>query len=140
MITVKQLNKINTIEELEELEAELGGMKCDISHRGGGIGFYSDNIADVIGVERWMLPNCIGAGCNYLGGGLRGSIFASIFSGEVPEEKAEILNALADACVRVYENIENEAGMNAEEDEDGETNWDAVGINASRRAGVVSAY
>jgi hypothetical protein len=140
MITIKELQKINTYEELEELEAEFGAMKCDISYCGGGIGFYSDNVADVIGVEGWMLPNCIGAGCNYLGGGLRGAIFPSTFHQDVPEDKAEILTALADACVRVYESIENEAGLNSEEDEDGDTNWDAIGTNASRREGIISAY
>jgi hypothetical protein len=60
------------------------------------------------------------------------------YSKSVPERKAKWLDALTDACKRAY--IHAEGGMNDEEDENGETNWEAIGTNQCRTAGVVSAY
>ena len=51
-----------------------------------------------------------------------------------------MLDALLEAFVRVYENIENEEGLNSEEDETGETNWDALATKSARRSGISSAY
>jgi hypothetical protein len=140
MITITQLNKLNTVEDLNELEGDLGRLHCEISHRGGGLGFYGGDVADYLGVSEELLPGKVGAGCNYLGGGLRGKIFTSGYGSAVPIKKAAWLDALCRACKRAYENAENEMYLNDETDEDGEQNWEAIGTNASRRAGVVSAY
>ena len=105
-INIKTIRKIKTYEDLENLG--IGKVYCDISHRGGGIGFYSSDIAKFFDVSEGDLPNKFGAGCNYLGGGLRGKIFPSTFSERITGKTADLLTALADACVRVYKNIDNE--------------------------------
>ena len=140
MLTLKQIKQVNTYEDLEGLG--IGRVYCDISDRGGGIGFYAKDIADYFNVNDYDLPSKFGAGCNYLGGGIRGSIFASTFSKRIWENSKKtgiILEALAEACVRVYENLENESQLNDEEI-DGETNWEALGTKQSRKNGVISAY
>ena len=48
---MKQLKKASTIEDLEDLE--IGSVYCDISHRGGGLGFYSEDVASHFEVERF---------------------------------------------------------------------------------------
>jgi len=106
MVKLTKLKKIKTYEDLEDLG--IGRIYCDISYRGGGIGFYSSDIARVFEVSEAHLPYKFGAGCNYLGGGLRGCIFASDFSSEIKGRKADLLSALAEACIRVYEWIEKE--------------------------------
>jgi len=137
-LTVKELKKVQNFQDLEGLG--IGQVYCDIGGRGGGVGFYSQDVANAFGVSDCDLPNKFGAGCNYLGGGVRGSIFGSTFNEKnIVGKKAELLSALAQACVRVYENIENESGMNSD-GEDGETNWDAQATKASRKAGIKSAY
>lgn len=145
--------KIDYKKIIEELEADNRHI-CDISHRGGTFGFWaSDAIGELFPnleceeksdvVE--ALPQKLGAYCNYLGGGLRGAVCVSgsasdFISHGVPEDKAEIIAEFLLAVRERYTEIENETYLNEEEDEDGETNWDAIGTNASRRAGVVSAY
>lgn len=138
MKTLKELRAVQTIDDLEDLE--IGSVYCDISHRGGGLGFYSEDVASHFEVERFYLPPKFGAGCNYLGGGLRGSIFGSTFSDKIIGRKAALLKELASACVRVYENIENEDGLNDEEYPDGETNWEALGTRKCRNSGIRRAY
>lgn len=138
MLKLAEIKKVKTYEDLEKLG--VGGVYCDISHRGGGIGFYSSDVAKVFEVSESDLPRKFGAGCNYLGGGLRGSIFASGFSDRVTGRKAKLLSELANACVRVYNNIENEGGLNNEEYPDGDTNWEAVGTKQARKNGIISAY
>ena len=134
---LKKIKEVNTFEDLENLG--IGRVYCDISHRGGGIGFYSSDIASAFEVNEFDLPNKFGAGCNYVGGGIRGSIFPSGFSKAISKKKAAILNALANACARVYKNIEDQDNLNEEENEDG-TNWDAAATNGARKAGLISAY
>lgn len=134
----KQIQTAQTVEDLEALN--IGEVVCDISYRGGGLGFWGSDVAAWVGIEVFELPRKFGAGCNYLGGGLRGSIFPSSFSNRIAGKQRTILECLAAACVRVYKNIENESGLNDEEDENGETNWDAKGTRASRNAGIISAY
>ena len=130
------LKKVNTIDDLNELG--IGRVIADISHRGGGLGFYARDVAEAFKVPVEYLPGNFGAGCNYLGGGVRGAIFASGFDKMITGRKAELLNELSAACIRAYEHAEGE--MNNELDEDGDTNWDAVATKASRRAGITSAY
>lgn len=138
MKTIKELKAVQTIQDLEDLG--IGPVYCDISHRGGGVGFYQEDVAEHFNVDSSLLPRHFGAGCNYLGGGLRGSIFGSNFSSKITGTKAVLLNELAQACVRAYKNAEDECGLNDEEDSDGETNWEALGTKASRDAGIQSAY
>lgn len=135
---ISQIKKANTIDELKSLK--IGNVYSEISHRGGGIGFYSSDVAIRFDVDEYNLPGKFGAGCNYLGGGIRGSIFPSTFSDRITGPKAEALNELAKACVRVYENIENESGLNDDEYEDGDTNWEAKATKSCREAKITSAY
>lgn len=134
-LTVSELKKAHAIHDLEgfglRLQYEIGG-------RGGNVGFSGEKLAELLEIEENWLPRNYGAYCNYLGGGIRGSISGSGYSPDIPTRKARILDELAAACKRAYINAEN--GMNDETDENGETNWDAVATNASRKAGVVSAY
>ena len=138
MTTLQKIKEVNTLEELENLG--IGKVFYDISHRGGGVGFYSNDVSNFFGVSDYHLPNKFGAGCNYLGGGIRGSVYASNFDNEIQGEERELLEELGQACVRVYIDLENESGLNDEEDEYGETNWDAKGTNLARTNGTKSAY
>jgi hypothetical protein len=109
MVTMKELKKVNTYEDLENLG--IGRVYCDISYRGGGIGFYQEDVARYFGIANEHLPGKFGAYCNYLGGGLRGSICVSSFSDKVygiSEKTGKLLEELQEACRRVYENIDNE--------------------------------
>jgi len=138
MLKIKDIKKVRCYEDLEGLG--IGNIYCDISHRGGGIGFYSSDVAAAFEVSDSDLPRKFGAGCNYLGGGLRGSIFPSSFNKTIIGKKAALLEALAEACTRVYENIEGQEGLNDEEYPDGDKNWDAIGTSKSRKTGIISAY
>ena len=136
MLTKKKLNNIHTLEDLQEI----GRVLVDIGHRGGKVGLSSDIVSEELNIPSHLLPRMIGAYVNYLGGGLRGSIQTSSYSSEIVGKKKELLDLLLEACVRVYENLEDESGMNDEEYEDGETNWDALVTKMSRQAGISSAY
>ena len=136
MLTKKKLNNIHTLEDLQEI----GRILVDIGHRGGKVGLSSDIVSEELNIPSHLLPRMIGAYVNYLGGGLRGSIQTSSYSSEIVGKKKELLDLLLEACVRVYENLEDESGLNDEEYEDGETNWDALATKMSRQAGISSAY
>lgn len=137
-ITIKQLKQVNTYEDLEALN--IGNIYCDISYRGGGIGYYADDISNLLNIPAEYLPEKFGAGCNYLGGGLRGVIFASTFNHNITGVKAKLLEAIASACVRVYNNIEIEAGFQDETDEDDNINWENTGTILVRKQGIEPAY
>lgn len=136
------LKKIRAVENLDDLEnLEIGNTRVDISYRGGGIGFESRDVSSAFDVPDYYLPRFFGAACNYMGGGLRGSVFPSNYSENITgKRKIELLDALSAACVRVYESIENESMLNDDQYPDGETNWEAVGTKSIRRAGITSAY
>lgn len=138
MVTKKQLQEVNTLEELQDLG--IGNVFSEVGYRGGGIGFYSGDVSEHFDVPEYYLPHKFGAGCNYLGGGVRGSVFASNFDKNIQGEERELLEELANACVRVYIDLENESGLNNEVDEDGDTNWDALATKGARNSGVRSAY
>jgi hypothetical protein len=141
MVTLKQLKAVQTADQLQDLN--IGHLIIDISHRGGGVGYTDKDIEKHFNVLADLLPNRFGASCNYLGGGVRGSIVASNFSNNITQlmpRKAKLLTELAAACVRVYKSIEDESNMNEEVDEDGETNWDAMATKAARAAGLTSSY
>jgi hypothetical protein len=133
---LKDIRNAQTIEDLEALG--LGSVDCDISYRGGVIGFYASKVAEVIGVSVNDLPRKFGAGCNYLGGGVRGSIFPSGFNQVITGRKRQLLEAISEACIRVYQNLEDETGLN--DDSEYEPNWDAKATKANREAGIISAY
>ena len=135
-MTKKQLNAIRTIKDLQEIVR----VDYEIGYRGGSLGIPAGQAASLLGIEEYLLPGKIGVYVNYLGGGLRGALARSSFSNLITGRKKEHLELLIDACERAYINAENEIGLNEVEDEDGETNWDAIGTNAVRNAGIVSAY
>lgn len=140
-MTKKMLAKVKKVKTPEDLEAlDIGNPVYEVGERGGGVGLDGDDVAAYCDIPAKYLPNNFGCGCNYLGGGVRGAIFPSGYSENVPETVKPFLDALAQACIRVYENIENGNGMNDDEYADGDTNWDAKATKASRKAGVVSAY
>lgn len=133
-----EFKKMNSIEDLKH--TKIGMLSWDISSRGGYVGFFGSDVAKFLSLEATLLPHKVGAYCNYLGGGVRGSIVASEFSRFIPEDKAEVLYEISDACIRAYKNAEGESGMNDDIDEDGDTNWEALGTQAARDAGIESAY
>src|SRR3990167_3046392 len=112
--TIKKLKSINTIEGLESLG--IGSVIVDIGHRGGGLGFRGSDVANFFDVPEYAFGRNFGAACNYLGGGLRGSIFFGGFGVKYVDniKKAKLIQALGEATVRVYQNIENEIGLNDE--------------------------
>lgn len=146
-------SKNPTVREIvQKLEAE-NRIEYEISHRGGKYGAAVDDVigalfpticdsySNVYQKIKNLLPNKIGAWVNYLGGGLRGSICRSDYSKELPAKYAKRIDAFTRECKRRYLEIENGEGLNDTEDADGETNWDALGTNRSRAAGVKqSAY
>lgn len=136
------INKLGKLSgDPRELEQLIGyDLEIDISHRGGGLGFRDSDIENLTGIDAENLPGKFGAYCNYLGGGLRGSINGSGYNKSIAEIDAELLEAIQAACISTYNWIEAEAGLQEEEDEAGEVNWENVGTAASRRAGIVSAY
>lgn len=138
MVEIRQLKKVQSYDDLESLG--IGRIYFDISYRGGNIGFCGETISEHFNVHASKLPKRFGAYCNYLGGGIRGCINSSTFSPDIGDRKRKILTELANACVRVYENIEKEFGLNNTEDEEGNINWDAAATEKARKAGIVSAY
>lgn len=126
MVKMADLKKVKTYEDLQGLG--IGKTICDISYRGGNLGFSSVDVARAFDVALEHLPCNFGAGCNYLGGGLRGSIFASNFSKEITGKKARLLEELGKACIRAYEHIDK-----AEIEDD-------VMVGVARVKGVRSAY
>lgn len=115
----------------------------NISRRGGGIGIYRKDLAELISKHfdidvEWLavrLPKYFGAGCNYLGGGVRGAIYPSDFDKSIYEEYpeiAEVLEEIADLAIEEYERIEEEI---LEEDE-----WSELATKEARKRGIISAY
>ena len=138
-ITLTNLKKIYTLEQLKELD--MGSPIYDIGERGGHLGFAGIHVANRIGVSSNYLPKSYGVYCNYLGGGIRGALTHSGFDDKISIRKKQLLEALADACKRVYINIEADMGLIDEYDEySGEPNWNNMATNTARNNGTVSAY
>ncbi len=137
MTTITDLKKVRSIADLKLLN--IGYLQYDIGGRGGSVHYSCSDVAEHFSVDADKLTPKIGAYTNYLGGGLRGSITGSQVRG-LSKRKTALVEALINACVRAYQNAEDELGMNDEEDEDGDINWEAKGTNAARGAGIVSAY
>ena len=136
MLKLREIKKCNTVEDLEKLG--IGSLNIDISHRGGGVGFYRRDICLAVKVSENDIPRYFGAGCNYLGGGIRGSIFGSGYNTSLPEKKQVILQAIQEACIRAYENLESE--IDADDPTNCDPNWEAIATKKARQAGIVSAY
>lgn len=136
MLTLKQLQKIDTVQGLKKI----GRVDYDLGHRGGTLGLPGRDVARHFKIDPALLPPNFGAYCNYLGGGIRGTINLSSFSDKVRDPLREKLWELARACKRAYLNLENKDGLNDHTDPDGEINWEARATDVSRAAGVVSAY
>ena|SRR3972149_5795410 len=136
MARVAEVKKIKTYDQLEKFCKDNGiAMEVGISYRGGNLGVYGSDLAEYLNICEGDLPRYYGAYCNYLGGGVRGSIVGSGYNNEVPKRIANWLEEFADACKRVYEYIENEDNLN-DDYPDGSTNWDARATKGSRNAGI----
>lgn len=132
------------------LEAEESGkLDIDIGYRGGHYGLRADAVVEFLfgdsndGAKENivnLLPEKVGVFCNYLGGGLRGSISGGGYNENLPAYVKKLIDKFVKCCKERYLEIESGTGLNEEEDENGEKNWDAIGSNRCRFAGVVSAY
>ena len=134
---LKAINAIQTPEDFCSIGLPLDVI--NISERGGYLGFSISSLDTFLDISSVYLPGHVGAYCNYLGGGLRGTIQTSNYSDKITGRKKQLLDAILQACKRVYINIESESGLTSETD-DGETNWENTGTNACRAAGINSAY
>lgn len=136
---IKQIESVNTLDDLRGLH--IGEVQVDISHRGGYIAFHSIDISTLLKIDPVYLPRKYGAYCNYLGGGVRGAIIKTNHGITEPEQAVKVLGLIADACVRVYMNIEEEEGSSGNDDkESDDINWDNMATKAARDAGIESAY
>lgn len=109
--TKKALKSVYDYEDLMKLGIS-EYPECDISYRGGYLGFLDKDIARVFGIDKRYLPSKVGVHCNYLGGGLRGSIITSDFHESVYNHKNyQKLANLLERLVEIYKNIETDAGI-----------------------------
>jgi hypothetical protein len=128
---VKAINEIESIDDLiSMMETEID---YDISYRGGGIAINANYFLLQCGVAIEGCPDIFSVYCNYLGGGLRGSICTFSIPESFKGEKRSILVAVQKMLRRVYADAENAFGLN-----DG--SWEAQGTEACRNAGIESAY
>ena len=140
--------KITVQEIVQNLENE-NRIQYEISHRGGTYGAKAGDVVsalfptlsdDKAAEIANLIPNKTGVYVNYLGGGLRGSICRSDYAKSLPAKYAKRIDAFTRECKNRYLAIENGEGLNDEEYPDGDTNWDAIGTNRSRVAGIKSSY
>jgi hypothetical protein len=134
---IEKLKNINCLDDLENLN--IGEVIYEVSSRGGYLGFCSIDIEKSTGIQSNKLPYRFGIHCNYLGGGLRGSICISDYNYDISEIESDFLYELGLACKRVYISIEDGFGMNDETYGD-DINWDAIGTNCCREDGIISSY
>jgi len=139
------------LEIWEKAETE-GQVECDICYRGGGLGipasFIAEELDGLLNPEDTIdlvcfLPSKVGAGCNYLGGGVRGAIVKGGFDNYLWDnypKVAEIIDAIQEIAVERYNEIEKKLGLQADYDEEGNSLWDNQATAGARRQGIVSAY
>lgn len=120
---VKSSSKAKEIAEKIWSEAkENDYIYYNVGYRGGGVGIPRGVLARLMTKyfdidEEWLanrLPKYFGAGCNYLGGGIRGQIFPSDYDDEIDSEEPEVanvLNEIAKLAVEEYEIVEEEIGL-----------------------------
>jgi len=138
-----------TVSDIVSELLEENRIQYDISHRGGTYGadagyvvkalfptLEQEKIDEIVN----MLPRKVGVHCNYLGGGLRGALVRSDYDKAMPAKYAKRIDSFTRECKARYLAIENGEGLNDETYPDGDTNWEAMGTNKVRRAGVVSGY
>lgn len=119
---------------------ENGTIVYEIGRRGGHYGATRKNIMAWLNIPEDMaelLPNMIGAYCNYLGGGLRGAIVRSDYNEELPAKIAKKIDAFTEACAKRYLKIEEDW---AKDEESYTDEWNEAGTKACRDAGIVSSY
>lgn len=145
---MKTLNVEELTARLEVAEAH-NRISYEIGYRGGHYTMTAELALELVGIigdyfDEYLelLPENFGVGCNYLGGGLRGALMATGNQDTFQDKGfskviATKLAKLAEACKNRY--LDLEGAMNDEENE-GETNWEAVGTNAMRAKGVIRAY
>lgn len=136
---IKDCYDIETLEEILDTRILYG-----ISERGGYIKIKSYNLKKFIGNSYEKLPDYIGAGCNYLGGGVRGAIFNTFSNNDklnlFSKKNQLFLRTLTNKLTDLYNDIESELGLQCEEDEEGNTDWNNSATNSVRKQGVISAY
>jgi hypothetical protein len=128
----------NMLAILEQLHED-GHLIVDIGHRGGKLGLEAGKLVEVLEIEEdilHLMPPKYGVYCNYLGGGICGALAGSGYDKLIPKAIAKKLDDFTEACKAYYLKLE---GLE-EEDEEGNTNWEALGTMKARESGVVSAY
>jgi len=135
------MNKKQIREKLYQLEEE-NKVDYEIGHRGGHYGLTRQETFDLLEIPEKdqiveFFPPKIGVYCNYLGGGLRGAIVAGGYNNDVPAGVAKKIDAFCAACKERYQEIEQ--GW-AEDPEAFTDEWNELGTQKCREAGVVSAY
>ena len=132
------MNKLNLFDR-----EKTGRIDYEIGDRGGYYKMMTEEALELIGEngsELINLPDCIGCGCNYLGGGVRGKVFGSgdFVKHGINERVAKKLDELVALMIERY--IELEGSMNDDFDDEGETNWNAEATKQARMTGTVSVY
>ena len=110
---LSEIKKINTYEDWTKFckKYELN-MIVDLGHRGGVLGVYTSGFMKLLKHTKLeQLTTKMGAYCNYLGGGLRGSIQKSDYDRVENDKDYSLVEAFLDACVRAYEDAEKESGV-----------------------------
>lgn len=95
-------------ELLKEIEKNLKGK---ISYRGGSLYIYKDLLEKLTGLQ-YNTPECIGWYCNYLGGGIRGSLIQTETNRETRKKQIHYLNIVFNYIKKRYMEIEDETGLN----------------------------
>ena len=130
----KEMNAIQTYEDLSQFCNKYGlSLYPDVSHRGGTLGVSGSDMSRFLGTKL-EFPSKFGVYCNYLGGGLRGALVQGDMPEDLKSADYETCQIFLKAMIRVYNSIEQEAGLQDEND------WDWKGTKASRESGVRSAY
>lgn len=122
------------IDSIDQLQSVLP-VDYNISSRGGYVAIDPSAVCDYlqsrhIKVSPSDLPRKFGAYCNYLGGGIRGAICETQFNPKLSITAQKYLSELSAACKRVYLSL----------DSNDPDNWDDIGTNAARAAGITRAY
>ena len=137
----KQIAK-EILQELKDNDAFIG----EIGDRGGNLRVSTERLLNIVigkvGLSyedeeyiRYKMPKSFGAYCNYLGGGIRGSICKSNFDKclwkEYPKV-AGVLDAIGNLFIKYYKEIESE---DIEPDY-----WNDKATKPARKKGIESAY
>lgn len=149
----KRISDCVNFDEVVEVISKALGRPChsirEIGGRGGRIGFTMTTLCQAFDDTRFMALEArglsyAGAYCNYLGGGIRGAVCKTVtFPPGLPREEdgiGQAIKAICDKCHDLYPGEEREALGFDEESKAGEPNWEELGTQAARNAGIESAY